>query len=276
MNSQEKEWFAAFRKGIRRIISKHSNGLPQTENTPPGIHQHREILFILKGESQFPLNRKIFKIKAGDVILIDHWIPHRVGYLPSDKDMLCLWFYLFPTHLNLLLHRIDHSGNVSYVIKWIELASDLKLLIDRHWDEFDKLPPQKALENLDRFCKIPLTMLLDEFQFYLHLKELRMEKNHSNNDIVNSIQHIIEAKNGRDCSLAQLEKLTGFNRFYISHLFKDAFGISIGEYINRIRMVFFESAKKQGLSHKQIAFELGFSSNSALLMWYRKTKERIR
>ena len=276
MAAKEKEWFTAFRRGIGRIICKHSAGLPQTENVPPGIHQHREILFILRGESRFPLNHKTFDVKAGDVILIDRWIPHRVGYPDSDRNMLYLWFYLFPTHLNLLLHQIDQAGTVSYALKWVELAADLKLVLDRRWDDFDRLSPQTALANLDAFFRLPLTMLLDEFQLYLRLKDLRTEKNQSNNDIVNSIRHIIEAKNGRDCSLAQLEKLTGFNRFYISHLFKDACGISIGEYINRVRIIFFESAKKRGFSHKQIAFELGFSSNSALLMWYRKARERIR
>ena len=275
MVQKEQEWFTAFRRGIRRIICKHSDGSPQTENVPPGIHQHREILFILRGESRFPLNHKIFDVKAGDVILIDRWIPHRVGYPASDRNMLYLWFFLFPTHLNLLLHQIDQTGKVSYAVKWVELATDLKLVIDRHWDEFDKLAPENALANLDIFLRQPLTMLLDEFRFYLQISDLKDEKKQTTNEIVNSIQHIIEAKKGRDCSLAQLEKFTGFSRFYISHLFRDAYGISIGQYINRVRMIFFESAKKQGLSHKQIAFELGFSSNSALLMWYRKAKEKI-
>jgi len=275
MALEEKELLSAFSRGIRRIICRHSPGTPETENEHSRIHQHREILFVLRGESNFPLNHKLFDVKAGDVILIDRWIPHRFGYLPSEKNMLYLWFYLFPTHLNFLLHQIDQDGNVSYVIKWVELASDLKLVLDRRWDEFDKLSPQKALANLDRFLNFPLNMLLDEFRLYLHLNELKEEKSLANNDIVNSIQRIIEAKNGRDCSLAQLEKLTGFNRFYISHLFKAAYGISIGEYINRVRIIFFESAKKRGVSHKQIAFELGFSSNSSLLMWYRKAKEKV-
>ena len=131
------------------------------------------------------------------------------------------------------------------------------------------------MTNLESFLKQPLTMLLDEFRFYLRMNDSKDVKKPTNNEIVASIQQIIEAKKGRDCSLAQLEKFTGFSRFYISHLFKNAYGISIGDYINRVRMIFFESAKKQGLSHKQIAFELGFSSNSALLMWYRKNKEKF-
>ncbi|MBQ6471685.1 MAG: AraC family transcriptional regulator [Victivallales bacterium] len=268
----KEEWFSAFRRGIRRIVCEHSNGSPKTKNAPPGIHQHREILFVLRGESEFPLNHKIFKIKAGDVILINRWISHRVGYPPSDRNMVYLWFYLFPTHLNLLVHQVDQDGNVSYAIKWVELATDLKLVVERRWDELDKLSPENALANLDCFMRQPLTMLLDELRFYLRTSALKEEKTLTGNAIVNSIQQIIEAKIGRDCSLAQLEKFTGFSRFYISHLFKSAYGISIGEYINRVRLVFFESAKKQGFSHKQIASELGFSTSSALLMWYRKIR----
>ena len=181
---EEKELLSAFSRGIRRIICRHSEGPPEMEDERSRIHQHREILFVLRGESDFPLNHKLFDVRAGDVILIDRWIPHRFGYLPSEKNMLYLWFYLFPTHLNFLLHQIDQDGNVSYVIKWVELASDLKLVLDRRWDEFDKLPPQKALANLDRFLKLPLTMLLDEFRLYLHLNDLKEEKTQANNDIV--------------------------------------------------------------------------------------------
>ena len=269
----EEEWFSAFKRGIRRIICKDSPGKPETGSEPPGIHRHREILFVLRGESEFPLNHKIFKIKAGDVILIDRWVSHRAWYPLADRNMLYLWFYLFPTHLNLLVHQIDRNGNVSYEVKWVELPVDLKLVIDRRWDEFDRLPPEKAAANLGLFLKQPLEMLLDEFRFHLETSSPSKGQKPSNgNDIVDSIRHIIEAKTGRDCSLVQLEKITGFSRFYISHLFKKTCGISIGEYINRVRLIFYESAKKRGFSQKQIAFDLGFSTSSALLMWYRKQK----
>ena len=271
----DEEWFSAFDGGIKRIICKHSKGKPQAGSIPPGIHQHREILFVLRGKSEFPLNHKTFKIKAGDVILVNHWVSHRFGYPASDRNMVYLWFYLFPTHLNLLVHQIDQNGKVSHAVKWVELATDIKLVIERHWDELDRLSPKDALANLDVFLGQPLAMLLDEFRFYLRTNALKEEKTLTHNAIVNSIQQIIEAKTGRDCSLEQLEKFTGFSRFYISHLFKDSVGITIGEYINRVRMVFFESARKRGFSHKQIASELGFSTSSALLMWYRKIKEKV-
>ena len=269
----EETSFSAFSRGIRRVFCKHSNGKNRTVSKSPEIHPHREILFILQGESEFPLNHKTFKVKAGDVVLIDRWISHRFMYPPSDRDMLYLWFFFFPTHLNLLVHRVDSNGIVSYAVKWAELPADLKLIVERRWDEFDKLSPDEALQNLDLFMKQPLEMLLDEFRFFLKRDTLKEQKTFRNNDIVHSIKHIIEAKTGRDCSLAQLEKMTGYSRYYISHLFKEACGMSIGKYIDRVRLLFYESAKQRGFSCKQIASDLGFSTSSALLMWYRKQKK---
>lgn len=268
----EETCFSAFSRGIRRLLCKHSNGSARTGNEPLEIHPHREILFVLQGSSEFPLGGKTFKIKAGDVVLIDHWISHRLKYPPSDRDMLYLWFFLFPTHLNLLIHRVDETGRLHSVVKWVELPADLKLVVDRRWDEFDKLSPEEALPNLDLFLKQPLEMLLGEFRLYLKRGTLKEQKTFRNSDVVSSIKHIIEAKTGRDCSLAQLEKMTGFSRFYISHLFKASCGISIGEYIDRVRLIFYETAKQRGLSYKQIASDLGFSTSSALRTWYRKQK----
>lgn len=228
---------------------------------------------MLQGESEMPLNHKVFKVKAGDVVLIDHWISHRPKYLSSERDMLYLWFFLFPTHLNLQVHRIDGTGNVSSVIKWVQLPADLKLIVDRRWDEFDKLSPEEALPNLDLFLRQPLEMLLGEFRLYLKRGTLKEQKTFRNGDIVSSIKHIIEAKTGRDCSLAQLEKMTGFSRFYIAHLFKASCGVSIGGYIDRVRLIFYEMAKQRGFSYKQIASDLGFSTSSALRTWYRKQKK---
>ena len=268
------ELLAAFDGGIKTIICKHSPGKPQPENRSPGIHQHREILFVLKGQSEFPLNHKLFTVKAGDVVLVDRWIAHCARYLPSDRNLVYLWFFLFPSRVMVLVHQVDAAGKVSYALKWVEIASALEPVISRRWDELNKLPPEKALENLELFLKEPLAMLLDELRFYLYMNRRKAEKIPRDRGIVNSIQRIIEAQNGRDCSLAQLEKFTGFNRFYISHLFKEAYHVSIGEYINRVRMKFYGSAREQGLNYKQIAFELGFKSTSSLSTWVRKNKAK--
>lgn len=264
------EKLSAFDNGIAKIYCKYSPGKMQTENALPGIHQHREILFILQGESVFPLNRKLMSVKPGSAVLIDSWVAHCARYSPSDRNLFCLWFFLFPSRLVAYVHQVDGVGNVIYVTDVIELPFDLSMTVNRRWDDLDQLPPEEIPENVERFMKEPLTMLLDEFRLHLWKKEQPAEGNEDNLSFVKSIQRIIEAKNGCGCSLEQLEKFTGFNRFYISHTFRTINGITIRDYIDKIRMNFFESALKRGLSHKQIAFELGFSNSSSLSTWFRR------
>ena len=262
--------FSVFDNGIEKIYCKHSPGKIQTEKTLPGIHQHREILFILQGECEFPLHHKLMSVKPGNVVMIDNWVAHCAQYSPSDRNLLCLWFFLLQSRLAAYVEQVDDVHNVTHATEMIELPFDLSMSVNRRWDELNQLPPDDIPANIDRFMKEPLTMLLDEFRLHLWKKEQPAGGHDDNLSFVKSIQRIIEAKNGCDCSLEQLEKFTGFNRFYISHAFREMNGITIRDYIDKIRMNFFESALKRGLNYKQIAFELGFSNSSSLLTWFRR------
>ncbi|MBR6372986.1 MAG: helix-turn-helix domain-containing protein [Victivallales bacterium] len=265
---------SAFDNGIEKIFCKHSPGKPQVGNAMPGIHQHREILFVLKGKCDFPLNRKLMPVKPGQVVLIDSWEAHCAKYSPADRNLLFLWFFLFNSRMIALVHEVNEIGKLSYATDVIELPFDLSMTVIRRWNELKQLTPDDIVANVERFMKVPLSMLLDEFRLHLYKEELQKGGHEDSHGFVTSIQRIIEAQNGRNCSLEQLEKYTGFNRFYISHAFKKANGMTIGEYIGRIRSNFFESARKQGLSHKQIAFELGFSNSSSLSTWFRRYHQK--
>jgi len=268
------EKLSAFDDGIVKIYCKHSPGKIQTENALPGIHQHREILFVLQGEIVFPLNHKLMSVEPGNAVLIDSWVPHCARYSPSDRNLLCLWFFLFQSRLIAYVHQVDGVGNVTYATDVIELPFDLSMSVNRRWDDLNQLPSDEIPANVDRFMKEPLTLLLDEFRLHLWKKEQPAEGRDDNLSFVKSIQRIIEAKNGCDCSLEQLEKFTGFNRFYISHTFRKMNGLTIRDYIDKVRMNFFESALKRGLSRKQIAFELGFSNSSSLSTWFRRYSQK--
>ncbi|MBQ6473209.1 MAG: helix-turn-helix transcriptional regulator [Victivallales bacterium] len=265
---------AAFDNGIEKIHCKHSPGKVQTDNRPPGLHQHREILFVLQGECDFPLNRRLIPVRAGQVVLIDSWLAHCARYSPSDRNLLCLWFYLFLSRLVTVIHRVDAFGKISGATEMVEFPFDLSMTVNRRWDELNHLPPDDVAANVNHFMNAPLQMLLDEYRLRFWKKAQNNGRHEDSLDFVSAVQGIIEANNGRGCSLEELEKFTGFSRFYISHAFKKTLGLTIGEYIDRCRMIFLESALKQGLSHKQVAFELGFSSSSSLSTWFRRCRQR--
>lgn len=82
----------------------------------------------------------------------------------------------------------------------------------------------------------------------------------------------IENMHERDCSLDQIARYAGYSRFRVAHLFKARTGMSVGDYINRIRLQYLDQAHVLGLRSKQVAAALGFRSTTAFYNWRRKHK----
>lgn len=267
--------FDAFREGIRTIWCRHSPGAELAgQSVPPGIHAHREILLVLRGRCDFPLNHRMISPQAGDVVMIDEWIAHCAGYSANDRDLLHCWIQLRRDRISMWYAQLDFRGERTLWTPCAPLPGDLRMLLNRRWDAFSELPEAEALPQLDRFMRGPLAMLLDEIrlQFSRHADE--EPRAAGDRRIVPVIQRIIEAENGRNCSLERLEKQIGYNRYYLAHLFKHATGLTVGEYIDQVRLNFTAAAEQCGMRRKEIAFGLGFSSPSAFARWLRGRKSR--
>ena len=267
--------FDAFREGIRTIWCRHSPGAELAgRSVTPGIHSHREILLVLRGSCAFPLDHKLIAPQAGDVVMIDEWIAHCADYAPGDRDLLHCWIHLRRDRISMWYAQLDFLGARTLWTPRSPLPDDLQMLLNRRWDAFSELPGSEALARIDRFMRGPLAMLLDEIRFQFSRHSGEESRTAGDRRIVPVIQRIIEAENGRNCSLERLEKHTGYNRCYLAHLFKRATGLTIGEYIDQVRLHFTAAAEQCGMRRKEIAFELGFSSPSAFASWFRKQKTR--
>ena len=267
--------FAAFRNGIRTIWCRHSPGAELAgHSVAPGIHAHREILLVLRGNCGFPLNHRMISPQAGDAVMIDEWIAHCADYAADDHDLLHCWVNLRRDRLSMWFVQLDFRGAKTMGTPPFPLPGDLRMLLNRRWDAFSELPETEALPQLDRFIREPLAMLLDEIRYRFARQPDAAAADHLTGEkhIAATIRRIIEAENGRGCSLAELEKKLGYNRFYLAHIFKRATGLTIGGYINQARLTFTAAAEQHGLRHKEIAFELGFSSPSAFGSWLRKAR----
>lgn len=275
MSMLDPDAFDVFREGIRTIWCRHSPGAVLSGKSPaPGVHAHREILLVLRGSGDFPLNHKLIAPQPGDVVMIDAWIAHCAGYSADDRDLLHCWIHLRRDRISMWFVQLDFRGRETLGSPRFPLPGDLQMLLNRRWDAFDKLPEQEALKQLDSCMREPLTMLLDEIRYQFSRHSDGKTADAGERRIVPVIQRLIEAENGRNCSLERLETVTGYNRYYLAHRFKRATGLSIGDYISRVRLNFTAAAEKCGMRHKEIAFELGFSSPSAFACWLRKARRR--
>ena len=113
--------------------------------------------------------------------------------------------------------------------------------------------------------------------FALLLQDIVEENTKGDHDSGDRMEHIIKqvrsriaSCNGVNCSLEELSKIFGFSKSHLCHSFRKYTGQSVGEYINNLRMQYATVAREHGMTQKEIAADLGFSSPAAFWLWKKR------
>lgn len=262
---------------VQRVISSHlqpAGELKDMNDFTLERHLHREMLYVMEGENDTVLNGKVYHLTPGSLLLIDRWESHSYLYRKDDHDLLHLWFYLSTDHeLKFSLMHIGAQGecrNTGYTNKF---AKEYGEILSNRWDRLKGLKSYDA-KSVGYLFRSAVNLLLEEFTVQ-NFSLMQQPQIRSSVDLAETISNYITQANGRNCSLRQLEKVTGFNRFYLAHVFRQSSGKSIGALINDCRMQFTAEAYYRGMPQKNIAMELGFSSPAAFNKWQRTHKEMI-
>lgn len=217
-------------------------------------HPQREMLFVVRGTSLFSLAERVFHIKSGDMLLIDSWERHAAGYLPNDDKLLHIWWQLSPTSLKINLLGVE-NGNYR-MIRHDSLPFDCAMIANRYWDE------KKDMKKL-------LKLLLAE-SIELLLTERKSDPVRT---MIEDVCRHIENVNGKDCSMRTLAALNNCSVSHLAHKFREIISMSVGDYIDMVRLKYTESAFAHGLSQKETASELGFSSGASFWKWLNKKRK---
>ncbi len=249
---------------VTRLISRHTPpDHPCSGGCPPHQHNHREFVIALEGSSRFRLGNGEFDLVPGCAALLDSWDIHNFAYSREDSNLLHLWGYLHHGILSVYCCRVSVYGQYRFIGRLVSMPPYIHELFTARWNSCNTLrqPEPDAEKSL---LLLPLNLVLNELLLQLSSD---VKESSGNDNLISAVQLYIRSKNARDCSLAVLEKISGYNRFYLAHRFKTATGLSVGSYINKVRFDFYESASARGMMKKEIASELGFSSSAALRKW---------
>lgn len=229
-------------------------------------HNLREILMTVAGETDFILDGKCYRAVPGCVFFIDHWVPHKLYYCTNETDFIHIWIHLRKDKL--VGGTYTDIGGVAVVCRDIfSLPSELYCLLNKRW-ELMKGSPDNSLAK-KTLQKYMIKLLCVEME--LNWKNLHDTR--SNNDLIEQVQNYIEMNHGRNSSLAELEKFSGYSRYHLLRLFKAQTGFTILQYVNQVRRRVVEEAQKRNISQKEIAFQLGFSSPAAFWLWKKRIME---
>lgn len=254
------------KKGIRLRSQREPDECVCASGGHQHKHPHREAMLVLEGENDFLMDGRGFHLKPGDAVLIDSWAPHSIGYRENDRDLLHIWFFFTGKDAHAALCRVIMNGRYE-ISHYTPLPSSTVTLVLSRWNELNKLA-EVTDETMPLYLESPMRCLTEDFLFSAYQKDAPSVQG----DLASAVKLYIESRIGCDCSLAQLEKVFGYSRFYIAHKFRDAYGLTPGAYISKVRMAFTEVALIKGLKQKEIAEELGFSSAAAFWKWRRRTR----
>ena len=260
----------------RHIITRFSEGASATaaDLSNSHVHERREMLYVVEGTSRYMFNNQMFDAVPGSIFLIDSWLPHSTGYLEEDHGLFHLWIYCSPqAHMTVSPIRVTAHGEYSLRSPSITLPVEYGMVIEKRWRHVQQMDTADQAV-FERLMREPLNAMLDEVSFQTSKSGSETAATSTTVDaVIENVRKFIRTSNARGCTLEKLEKLSGYNRFYLAHRFKQCTGSTIGAFINEVRREYTEAALQRGMRQKEIAAELGFSSPSNFWNWLQRHKD---
>lgn len=262
------------RHGVTKIYSRFTPAANQElcKKYHHSSHPSREFLFVVSGESFYMYNNSVYHCSPGTLFLVDSGMIHGHRYIQEDNNLIHIWgyFYKRQVHLSAIKITVNGHSHAIHGMSHIMIPEGLHTQFEARWNSLAQLKhaTEKEVEN---YIKIPVNAILDEMAFRLS----GQMDNTAEYTKMGALQTYIRARNGRECSLARLAEISGYTRGYLAHKFHSEVGISIGKYIDKIRLEYTILAKKRGIRQKEIAYELGFSSPASFWNWLQKYKHQL-
>lgn len=207
---------------------------------PPHLHSSFEFIVLTDGEMTVTVDKKQYKIKKGEALLIFPNQTHSLVTNEHSSHILCIFSSkLVQGYSNVFLSR---------------LPIDHKFSPDRFY--IDQLSDFGSLSNSLK-AKGLLYSLCAEFDKNAVYEERRNKKE----DLLSKIFQFVESNYNKCCTLEALAEHTSYHSVYLSRYFKQCTGLTYTDYVNRYRVNEAGYAlKNSDNTVLRIAFECGFDS----------------
>ncbi len=237
----------------------------QNREEPRHVHEFIEIIYILRGCAKHEIDDRSYEVSHGDMLFINYGSTHAFSSSNFDYINICFspevisnsliternaFALLSLTAFNEICNesdgaRLTFRGRERQQIEDI-LAAMLAESKEKQtgWD--------RVVEN---YFHILITKMLRKTEQGMEGQEL--------GDVWRELSDYIDANLDTELSLGALAKKCFYNPSYFSRVFKEKFGTSLVEYVNRRRVEGAVKLLREGeLSVDEISERVGFSDRS--------------
>jgi AraC-like DNA-binding protein/mannose-6-phosphate isomerase-like protein (cupin superfamily) len=226
----------------------------------PHAHKHTELFFIVSGKGQFIIQDQVFPVNVNNLVIINPNVLHTEASM--DAQPL--------EYIVLGIEGVEMAANDHYNGQFCIL------------DHFESVDISSCLRNILREMERKNPGYEDICQAYTEILTIRLMRSIaispqaeaqvvSGNQQCATVKRYIDLHFKESLTLEQLAEEAHMNKYYLSHAFKQEYGISPINYLISRRI---EESKyllsETDLSMSQIAHILGFSSLSYFSQVFRK------
>jgi AraC-like DNA-binding protein len=193
----------------------------------PHLHFDIEIIFVISGHTTVRTNQTDYLIKEGQAIMLNSCQVHE---LFSENAALCLILQFNAANFALLYPQLENIqfDSEPFVITKALLSLLLKAAYS-YFEEQDVVSLRTAGYTSLILYEVLKSSTFNCLTTKQHDRKLELQER------IERISSLIHENFQRKISLAELAESEGISRTYFSHFFRNQFGCSFQQYLDRIR-----------------------------------------
>ena len=249
-------------RGTAKLLNVASARYGGDWHSVPHTHNHAELFYIVGGKGQFLIEDQLYPVNTNHLVIINPNVTHtEVSLNAQPLEYIVLG-------IDGVELSITENSNGQFCIL----------------DHFESMDITSCLRNILREMELKQPGYEDICQAFMEILIIRLMRstglsvptepqNSVGNHQCAAVRRYIDHHFKESLTLDQLAEEAHMNKFYLSHAFKQEYGISPINYMISRRL---EESKyllaETDLSMSQIAQLLGFSSLSYFSQAFRKTQ----
>ena len=231
---------------------------------PAHFHRNIEICVLKKGTLELSINDKIYRMKSGQIVVIDSFDVHE--YINSGDEGFYDCVLVIPYEfLGDLLAQKNGFRIENPIVEDAELCDKIIRLADEFLCEKESISVQKAT------CKLVWSLLVEKLVFV-------EEKNRGEVALIRRALIYLQENFKGEVSRKSLAQKLGYAEAHLSRVFNRYLRMGIAEYVNSLRLEYIEQkfAENNGAGLLEVIYDAGFNCPQTYYRAKKKRAEKLR
>lgn len=232
----------------------------EDKNFIVNLHQNLELLYLIEGDIEVITNGVSVRLAIGDIAVVNASYIHDIVYHSNSRFYFIIINIDFLSEFGIKIDKIEFDRLVR--------SEKAKKLILAIMEICQEKPEEHVL-----IAKAGILSLVTEL--YVNHSKVRNEfyGNYSKEkfEITKNIIEYIKQNYAQKITLKTISEVVGYNKYYVSHVFKSIVGVTVMTYLNTFRIfIARELLKTKKLSVSEVCYTCGFDNLSYFARTYKK------